>query len=140
MIMTPPLLDEKTIPDRRAGLKFDDGKIDLTFVTEYFPLALQAVALVSAFGARKYTRGGWRTVTDRVKRYAAARLRHIFAGEREDYDTGDSGLPHDAQVAWNALAKLQARLEDKTLTLQTGNDIDANGKPVLGTSREVPPL
>lgn len=120
----------------KEGVKFDAGKIDPTFVVEYFGDALLAVAAVSGYGERKYSRGGWRTVDNGVQRYTAAMLRHYFAERRSAYDEGDSGLAHAAQVAWNALARLQFQLESDVLEIRSGNDI-VDGKPVLGTSKKI---
>ena len=109
----PPVpLDVEPAP---APDKFDADKVDLTLVTEYFPLALAAVARVSEFGARKYVRGGWRDVTNGVFRYTKALLRHaIRTGPRHYQESPalDGSAPlewldHEAQVAWNALARLE---------------------------------
>lgn len=124
----------------KAGLKFDDGKINPSFVFEYFPLALLAVSSVAEYGARKYTRDGWRTVPNRKARYTAADDRHRLKEYIEGpYDDGDSGHAHAAQHAWNALARLQAMLEDGDIELRRGNDIGSDGKPILGTARTLKP-
>ena len=96
-----------------SGVKLDHDKVDITFVFEYFPRALEAVAKVSEFGARKYARAGWRTVPDALRRYSAALGRHLLKEQTEGpYDITDSQLLHAAQVAWNALARLEKLLED----------------------------
>lgn len=91
-----------------AGAKLDAGKPDLSLLLD-FGLALSAVGEVSTHGARKYSRGGWQAVPDGANRYTAAMLRHLLAEGREKYDEG-SGLAHAAQVAWNALARLELML------------------------------
>lgn len=100
----------------QPGVKDDGGKVDLTFVTDYFPNAIAAVARVSAFGAAKYARGGWRTVSDGVARYTAAMLRHIIRTGPRFYTESDGKkdwqLDHEAQVAWNALARLELILRE----------------------------
>ena len=97
------------------GSKLDAGKPEVVKdVLAYFPNALREVGGVSAYGARKYTRMGWASVPDGVDRYTEALGRHLLAeaeGERID----QSGLWHDAQVAWNALARLELRLRAPTL-------------------------
>ncbi len=96
-----------------AGVKLDSEKIDPTFVFEYFPRALLAVSEVSMFGAKKYTRAGWRTVPYGVQRYTAALDRHrLNEGIDGLYDENDSKLLHAAQVAWNALARLELMLTE----------------------------
>lgn len=60
--------------------------------------AIELVADVLTFGARKYAPDNWRKVDD-TKRYYAAALRHIFAsmrGERNDPETGISHMAHAA--------------------------------------------
>lgn len=93
------------------GAKLDAGKPDASLLLD-FGLALTAVARVGTFGANKYTRGGWQQVPDGINRYTAALLRHLFAGRYDPVDV-DSGLEHDAQVAWNALARLELKLREQ---------------------------
>lgn len=80
------------------GAKADTDKLDLTLV----PVELEeAVAEIMMFGARKYTRDGWRSVPDAGRRYFAALERHLKAFKRgEDVDQ-DSGLHHLAHAACN---------------------------------------
>lgn len=93
------------------GAKLDAGKPDASLLLD-FGLALAAVAQVGTFGANKYTRGGWQHVPDGINRYTAAMIRHMFAGRYDPVDI-DSGLEHDAQVAWNALARLELKLREQ---------------------------
>ena len=78
----------------RAGLLADFG------------LALLEVATVSTLGADKYTPHGWKDVPDGEARYTDAMWRHLLANEDCDQE---SGLLHEAHVAWNALARLELR-------------------------------
>lgn len=96
------------------GAKLDAGKAPIVRgVLCYFPRALEEVAKVSGFGAAKYTWGGWESVPDGVSRYSDAMGRHII-GEAIDGEIDPAtGLPHAAQVAWNALARLELMLRDK---------------------------
>ena len=74
--------------------------------------ALIAVGQVLAYGAQKYAPSGWLTVPDAVPRYRAALMRHALAmldGEELDQE---SGLPHIAHVATNALFLLHFYLTD----------------------------
>lgn len=95
------------------GAKDDGGKPDPGIIFEGFPRALLAVAEVGTFGAKKYTRGGWQSVPDGVTRYSAAMGRHYLAEaiDPEGIDE-DSGSLHMAQVAWNALARLELYLRN----------------------------
>lgn len=131
----PPQRDDHQ--RERAGKKLDQGKIDPTFVTQYFPRALLAVSAVAGYGARKYTRDGWRTVPGALARYSAAMMRHHLLKDIEGpYDEGDSGLAHLAQRCWNDLAELELALLTGAVEIRCGNDI-VDGKPVLGTSKKI---
>jgi hypothetical protein len=80
------------------GAKVDAGKLDLTLVP---PELEEAVCRVLEFGAKKYSRDGWRTVPDAARRYFAALERHLKAFKRgEDFDR-DSGLHHLDHAACN---------------------------------------
>lgn len=93
-----------------AGAKNDAGKPDASLLL-MFGRALSEVAAVGTFGAKKYSRGGWRSVPNGSERYTAALLRHLFAEDREAIDE-DIGLLHAAAVAWNALARLELILKE----------------------------
>lgn len=103
--------DPNGVAQHAHGAKLDSGKPDASLLL-MFGKALEAVAEVGTFGAEKYTRGGWQGVKDGINRYTAALLRHIF---KEHYETMDRDLPvmHAAQVAWNALARLELMLRKK---------------------------
>lgn len=109
----------ETDPNGRAphqpGAKLDSGKPPLLRgVIQYFPRALGAVADVSAFGAAKYTWGGWVTVPDGIGRYGDALARHQIKEVSEGESDEDSGLLHAAHAAWNALARLGLILREKS--------------------------
>jgi len=80
-----------------------------------FSKALESVAEVTTFGAKKYTPDGWKKVDGGIERYTDALGRHLLKEKSEGYLDSDSQLPHAAQVAWNALARLELILnaEDK---------------------------
>lgn len=93
------------------GAKLDAGKNRLGLVLGGFASALQEVGKVGTFGAGKYTDNGWQSVPDALERYTDAMYRHLLAeaaGERNDPETG---LPHAAHAAWNALARLHFVME-----------------------------
>lgn len=91
-------------PEHTAGLKYDSGKQLAGILYEDFPHALSGVADVATFGARKYTRNGWRTVPNGLQRYTDAMHRHLLAAAKGEVCDPESGLPHLHHVAWNALA------------------------------------
>ena len=81
-------------------------------VFKYFPKALQAVADISAMGAKKYSWGGWKdsaTFAD-VHRFEDALGRHLLNEHVEGWYDHESNLLHAAHAAWNALAKLELLL------------------------------
>ena len=105
---------------KEPGAKLDAGKIPIIRgALHYFPRAILATAEVSKFGAEKYTWNGWETVPDGFQRYTDALGRHLLAEQIEGlYDNGPSGtgLLHAAQVAWNALARLEILLRQVEAT------------------------
>jgi len=90
------------------GAKIDAGK-PLAGVLGEFGLALLEVAKVGTFGAEKYSRSGWQHATDGSIRYNDAMWRHLLL-EHVEACAPDSGLLHEAHVAWNALARLELKL------------------------------
>lgn len=96
------------------GAKLDAGKTcSFQGLILYFPKALDAVAAVSTFGAKKYAWDGWQTVPDGYQRYSDAMMRHLIKeGMGEEFDK-DSSLSHQAHLAWNALARLELLLKEQ---------------------------
>lgn len=103
-------LDPTGRSQNEPGAKLDAGKPDASLLL-MFGRALEAVAVVGTFGARKYTRGGWQQVPDGINRYTAAMLRHVLKENHEPRDL-DSGLLHAAHATWNALARLELMLRE----------------------------
>ena len=96
------------------GAKDDKGK-PMAGVLLDFSRALQTVVGVGTYGAKKYTRLGWATVPEGSQRYLDAMMRHLLAMDVDpDGLDKETGLPHLAHVAWNALAvlELQARRKE----------------------------
>lgn len=103
--------DPNGIDAHAPGAKLDAGKPDASLLG-FFGLALLAVSEVGTYGAKKYTRGGWQEVSDGVNRYTAAMLRHYLSENQSRYDS-DLPVLHAAQVAWNALARLELMLREE---------------------------
>lgn len=81
------------------GIKTDLDK------REYSLLPWAAVGLtvdVLAWALRKYPRDNW-TLVRPVRRYADAAARHLEAIMRGEINDPESGLPHAAHLACNAL-------------------------------------
>lgn len=115
--LKPIETDPSGLSANTPGAKLDAGKPPVhQGVMVYFPRAILEVARVSEFGARKYTWNGWRSVPDGVVRYSNAMERHIAKEQIEgtyDLESGGAGLRHAAQIAWNALARLELMLEQE---------------------------
>jgi hypothetical protein len=76
--------------DEENGRKDDADKIRVDLLD---PLALEGLAAVLTFGAKKYADNNWRGGIS-YSRLTGAMLRHLFAFLRgEDLDS-ESGLPH----------------------------------------------
>ncbi len=102
-----------------VGMKYDGGKILAGVLTQDFPRALEAVAVIGTYGARKYARNSWLAVPDGFQRYSDAMVRHqLKIGQGEVYDE-ESNLLHYAHFAWNALATLELLLRDKVAVQNT---------------------
>jgi hypothetical protein len=103
--------DPNGLKQHEPGAKTDAGKPDASLLL-MFGRALLEVARVGTLGAKKYTRCGWQSVPDGKNRYTAALLRHLLTEPYEEYDK-DLNVPHAAQSAWNALARLELMLREK---------------------------
>lgn len=93
-----------------AGAKHDAGKVRAGLLVKDFPHALTAVARVATFGAQKYAAHSWKTVPGAEERYHDALHRHTLAKYSGEISDPESGLPHAAHIAWNALALLELEL------------------------------
>ena len=127
-------LDAAAVKD--GAVKFDGGKAPvMQGCIERFPLAIEQIALVSEYGFRKYgTYDGWEKLDDAFNRYNDAGGRHtVLRASEGEYDVNDSGLPHLAQRAWNALSTLELALREGIIEMSPGNVIEG-GKPVIGSN------
>ena len=97
-------------------------KIPVADMISDFHLALREVSKVTGFGCLKHgPLGGWRSIPDFKRAYQNSKARHAIAGLVEEGGLdGESGLPHLAHEAWNALALLQHAMEQ---------DRDVAGRP-----------
>lgn len=102
--------DPHGIQQHQPGAKLDAGKNRLGLVIGGFAAALQQVGQVGTFGAQKYSPNGWLQVPDGAQRYTDALYRHLLAHQQGEATDADSGLPHLAHAAWNALAILELQM------------------------------
>lgn len=91
------------------GTKADSGKIMPAMILHDMARAIEAVAEVATLGAAKYSPDNWLRVPNAQYRYTNALMRHLLAEGHEPNDP-ESGLPHAAHTAWNALARLELLL------------------------------
>ena len=94
----------------QQGTKFDQDKPRTDLLD---PLALEGLAKVLAFGAKKYAAHNWRGGIT-YSRLIGACLRHAFAILRgEDIDS-ESGLPHVDHLGccWMFLSNMQKTRPD----------------------------
>ena len=101
--------DPRWLKSGEPGAKFDAGKVRPSLILNAMPLAILAVAEVGTYGANKYSENGWKDVDNGIARYTDAMDRHRIKEGLEVFDE-DSNLRHAAQVAWNALARLELML------------------------------
>lgn len=108
----PTEQDPNGINAHSPGAKLDQGKNRLGLVLLDFARALEAVGQIGTFGAAKYSASGWVKVPNGQERYTDALLRHLMAEGRGEATDEQSGLPHAAHTAWNALARLDLMLRE----------------------------
>lgn len=105
-----PITDDEPII-ATEGKKYDGNKPMTGTVLRVFPFALNAIGACIKFGATKYPDpNNWKKNKNALVRYNDSLVRHLtkhFTGNEMDEETG---LPHLAHVAWNALAILELYL------------------------------
>lgn len=111
------------------GMKYDEGKPNLSLVFSGFSKSLVDVGQIGTFGARKYTPNGWKEVDNLGERYMSAMLRHTMAVLDNSPFDNETGRHHLAHVAWNALAILQHLFDTKI-------DYEAYNKSALAQSEK----
>ena len=104
---------EKFDATMRGGMKFDSDKVRMDLLMGGMPNALEGIAKVLTFGAKKYAAHSWRTVPDGDARYDAALHRHLNAMAKGETHDAESGLPH----IYHALCCLMFRAELQHPTL-----------------------
>lgn len=105
-------MSKDSMTETAVGRKDDSGKILAGILYEDFPHALQCIAEVASFGARKYERSNWLKVPNAHERYWDALHRHLLEHCKEPQSNDpESNLPHLAHAAWNALATLELYLK-----------------------------
>lgn len=96
------------------GLKYDTGKPLVGTMLNVFPYALMEIGAVIEFGTHKYPDpNNWKLVDNAKTRYQDALMRHLLKHNQGKEIDNETGKPHLAHVAWNALAILELYLREK---------------------------
>lgn len=107
-----PVNDESKLTDNESrhenvlGVKHDADKPMYNLIPAH---ALDEVAKVLTFGAKKYSPDNWKHVDNPQERYFAAAQRHLWAVKRNEELDKESGLDHIA----HAITCLMFMLEQK---------------------------
>lgn len=104
--------DPNGVSQHSPGTKLDSGKPMVGLVLGDFAQALHQVSQVGTVGAKKYSKHGWLKVDEGFNRYTDAMLRHWLAEAGGELFDKDTEMLHAAQVAWNALARLELLIKD----------------------------
>lgn len=111
--------------------KFDNNKTDLTLLDR---LALENIAQVMMFGAKKYDRNNWRKGLSQ-NRLCAAALRHLYAHiDGETFDN-ESGLLHLAHAGCCIMFAINMLLTKPELDDRIKRDESVNKLSVDATGR-----
>ena len=89
----------KEVESSTIGVKFDTDKPRLELIS---PVAIEELAKVLAFGAKKYSAYNWSKGIV-YTRILAAILRHTFAYMRGESKDPETGLSHIAHVMCNCM-------------------------------------
>jgi len=113
--------------DKNYGKKYDGGKLRVDLLS---PIALEKIAEVLTFGAKKYGDNNWRAGIS-WGRVLGALLRHTFAFIRgEDKDT-ETGLSHLAHCGCCIMFLLEYEVTHKEFDDRWNNDKKGESKWLL---------
>ena len=91
------------------GVKYDGEKPEYGLVP---PHALEEVAQILTFGAKKYSRDNWKKVPHLRERYFDAAQRHMWALKRDEKIDPESGKHHMAHAICCLMFYLEADLTE----------------------------
>lgn len=86
---------EASVSEKDLGMKYDSDKPMYNLLPAG---AINSLAEVLTFGAKKYAPNSWQHVPNGLERYRAALLRHTFAMQAGELIDPESGLPHSAHA------------------------------------------
>jgi hypothetical protein len=96
--------------ENEKGKKFDGGKLRFDLIP---PECEAMIAAVLTMGAMKYAPDNWQQVEGFDWRYYNGKMRHSNQRRLGEVFDEDSGLPHSAHVAVNAIFELWKDIQDK---------------------------
>lgn len=94
----------------KKDMKFDGDKPMYNLLPS---TAVDMMAQVLTFGAKKYEPNSWQTVDNGLERYRAAALRHTFAIQAGEVYDSESGLPHAAHIMCCAAFILELQMKQE---------------------------
>lgn len=102
------------LTDDGKGKKYDTGKPMIGTIIRVFPNAMEALGSVIEFGTHKYPDpNNWKKVEGAKFRYLDSLMRHMVKHYRGLELDEETGKPHLAHMAWNALAILELYLMEQ---------------------------
>lgn len=105
---------------KSLGMKFDQEKARMGLLP---PRALESVAEVLTFGAKKYLPNNWKYVDNGPTRYLDAAMRHINSFMKEEVNDPETGLPHLSHALCCLMFIVDLHLEQQEkLKLEVAND------------------
>lgn len=107
---TDPKINAKSA---EIGAKFDDDKTRMDLLMCGCAKALEQVAKVLTFGAKKYADDNWRLVANAKKRYTAALHRHLSAHYQGQQKDNESNLDHLAHALCCLIFLYEFELDNK---------------------------
>jgi hypothetical protein len=99
------------------GAKLDAGKPRFGLLMTEFANAMLEICKVGTYGAAKYTDSGWKNVPNGESRYMDALYRHLNKRHVGEVDDLETGLPHLAHAAWDAICVLELELRKREASL-----------------------
>lgn len=91
------------------GKKFDYDKLRFDLIP---PECEAMLAAVFTMGAMKYAPDNWQKVEEFNRRYYNAKVRHSNQRRLGEVFDSESGLPHSAHAAWNAIVEMWSDIHD----------------------------
>lgn len=119
---------------KTLGMKFDSEKRRMGLLP---PRALESVADVLTFGAKKYLPDNWRYVENGPERYLDAALRHISAYMKGEPLDEETGLPHLSHALCCLMFIVDLQLEEQEQEYYMSDDYYSSGNSFEASNVEL---